>query len=162
MATLALSVNPDLRWQEVRDILRRACDRIDPQGGAYDANGRSPFYGYGRLNAETAVKLARPTPRNSVVINRNFNLPLPDLQSVSAAFEVGETNAVESFTVHVEILHTYIGDLVVTLVPPTGLNVRQVVLHNRSGGATRNLKRTYDAMNTPSLSTFRGMSLKGT
>jgi hypothetical protein len=64
VAALVLSVNPDLRWQEVRDILRRACDRIDPQGGAYDGNGHSQFYGYGRLNAETAVKLARPTPRN--------------------------------------------------------------------------------------------------
>ena len=162
VVALVLSVNPDLRWQEVRDILRRACDRIDPQGGAYDGTGHSAFYGYGRLNAETAVKLARPTPRNSVVISRSFNLPLPDLQTVSAAMEVGETNAVESLTVQVEILHTYIGDLVVTLIPPTGLDVPQVVLHNRSGGATRNLKRTYDAMSTPSLSAFRGKSLKGT
>src|SRR5262249_13687496 len=150
------------RWQEVRDVLRRACDRIDPQGGAYDSNGHSAFYGYGRLNAETAVKLARPTPRNSVVISRNFNLPLPDLQTVSAAMEVGETNAVDSLTVQVEILHTYIGDLVVTLVPPAGLNVPQVVLHNRSGGATRDLKRTYDTVSTPSLAAFQGKSLKGT
>jgi subtilisin family serine protease len=65
VAALVLSVHPDLQWQEVRNIFRCSCDRIDPQGGLYDNNGHSQYYGYGRLNAETAVKLAQPGPRNS-------------------------------------------------------------------------------------------------
>ncbi|HEX8530144.1 MAG TPA: S8 family serine peptidase, partial [Cytophagales bacterium] len=52
VAALVLSVNPELRWQQVKEILGRACDRIDPQGGNYDDNGRSNWYGFGRLNAE--------------------------------------------------------------------------------------------------------------
>ena len=39
----SLLLNPvptDLRHDEVRDILRRCCDRIDPQGGAYDNAGQ--------------------------------------------------------------------------------------------------------------------------
>src|SRR5262249_21000148 len=108
VAALVLSVNPNLRWQEVGDILRRACDKIDPQGGQYDANGRSQFYGYGRLNAETAVQLAQPRPRNSVVIIRNFDQPLPDLQTVRVPLEVGEAQLIDSLVVHLEILHTYI------------------------------------------------------
>ena len=44
----------------MKDILRRACDRIDPRRGRYSrVTGHSPLYGYGRLNALKAVKLAR-------------------------------------------------------------------------------------------------------
>lgn len=162
VAALVLAANPDLRWQEVRDILRRACDKIDPQGGQYDAHGRSSLYGYGRLNAETAVKLAQPVPRNSVVITRNFDQPLPDLQTVKVSLEVGEAQLIDRLSVHVDILHTYIGDLVVTLIPPPGMNARSVLLHNRSGGPTRNLKRTFDVLTTPGLAAFKGKSAKGT
>ena len=31
VVALMLSVNPELRWNEVKDILKRSCDRIDPQ-----------------------------------------------------------------------------------------------------------------------------------
>jgi subtilisin-like proprotein convertase family protein len=162
VAALVLSANPALRWQEVRDILSRSCDKIDPQGGEYDANGWSKYYGYGRLNAEAAVKLAQPAPRNSVIIMRNFDQPLPDLHTVSVSLEVGEAQPIDNLAVHLDILHTYIGDLVVTLVPPLGMHTGNVVLHNRSGGPTRNLKRTFDALTTPDLAAFRGKSVQGT
>ena len=60
VAALVISRNPSLTGGQVRDILRECCDRIDPRGGNYDADGHSPFYGYGRLNARKAVELARP------------------------------------------------------------------------------------------------------
>jgi subtilisin family serine protease len=59
VAALILARNPDLRWNEVKDIIRRSCDRIDEAGGEYDANGHSPYYGFGRVNAATAVGLAQ-------------------------------------------------------------------------------------------------------
>ncbi len=59
IAALVLSTNPGLKWTEVKDIFRRACDKIDVQAGGYDAAGHSRLYGYGRLNAHTAVKLAK-------------------------------------------------------------------------------------------------------
>jgi hypothetical protein len=58
-----LSTNESLRWDEVREILRSSCDRIDPQGGAYDEDGHSRFYGYGRLNAERAARAGGGQPR---------------------------------------------------------------------------------------------------
>ena len=70
VAALVLSANSALRWNEVKDILRRACDRIDPQGGQYDANGHSKFYGHGRLNAETAAKLAKGEVARVVIVNK--------------------------------------------------------------------------------------------
>jgi subtilisin family serine protease len=52
---LVLARNPQLNWQEVRELVRRSCDRIDEADGSYDENGHSPHYGYGRVNAHTAV-----------------------------------------------------------------------------------------------------------
>jgi subtilisin family serine protease len=60
VAALILSRNPALRHDEVKDVIRRACDPIDRAHGRYDARGHSPFYGYGRVNARRAVELARP------------------------------------------------------------------------------------------------------
>ncbi|NJK74204.1 MAG: S8 family serine peptidase [Microcoleus sp. SU_5_6] len=162
IAALVLAVNPNLRWQEVKDLLKQSCDKIDPAGGQYDANGWSKFYGYGRLNAMTAVTLAKPQPQNSVVIVRNFDRALPDLQTVSVQLEVAETNPVARLSVIVEILHSYIGDLIVSLTPPSELNLGKIVLHNRSGGATRNLKKTFDALTLPALADFQGKTVKGT
>jgi hypothetical protein len=56
VAALILSRNESLRWDEVRDIMRRSCDQIHPEGGKYDEKGHSPLYGYGRLNAEKAAR----------------------------------------------------------------------------------------------------------
>jgi subtilisin family serine protease len=162
VAALVLAVNPNLRWQQVKDIFRRACDKIDPSGGLYDANGWSKFYGNGRLNAQTAVTLAQPQPQNSVVVVRNFNQMLPDLQAVSVQLEVGETTPVERLSVIVEILHSYIGDLIVSLIPPSNLGLSKIILHNRSGGATRNLKQTFDALTISTLADFQGKMVKGT
>lgn len=58
VAALMLAVNPELRWEQVKEIIKNSCDRIDEQMGNYDANGHSPFYGYGRLNALKAVQNA--------------------------------------------------------------------------------------------------------
>jgi subtilisin family serine protease len=56
VAALVLSRNPSLHWREVKHVLRRCCDRIDQEHGQDDEEGHSPFYGYGRLNAEKAVR----------------------------------------------------------------------------------------------------------
>jgi subtilisin family serine protease len=57
-AALILSANPKLTWQQVRAIIKDTADKIDPSSGEYDSYGHSRFYGYGRVNAEKAVKRA--------------------------------------------------------------------------------------------------------
>ncbi len=162
IAALVLSVNPALKYGEVRDIFRRACDRIDPRGGNYDAAGHSLQYGFGRLNALTAVALAKPQPQSGITISRMVNATIPDLRTVSFTLVVPDNTPVRALTVSVDLKHTYIGDLIITLLPPAGLGVNTVVLHNRSGGSTRDLKKTYDAANVPALAGFSGKSCKGT
>ena len=58
VAALIIAACPTLRLDEVRDVMKDCCDRIDATGGFYDAGGHSPYYGYGRLNAAKAVELA--------------------------------------------------------------------------------------------------------
>lgn len=55
VCALMLSANPNLTLGEIKDILRRSADKI---GSGYDANGRSPKLGYGRVNALRAVQMA--------------------------------------------------------------------------------------------------------
>ena len=162
VAALVLSRNPDLRWDEVKDILKRSCDRIDAAGGGYDADGHSAQYGYGRVNARRAVDLALPAqPVYTAVHTAIQDVPIQDLKVSSLAVAVGDTKPIQQIAVHVHIEHTYIGDLVVRLTPPTGLGVGSVVLHDRQGGGSDNIKRQYDMVSIPALADFIGVSPSG-
>ncbi len=56
---LVLAANPSLTPPEVKEIIRNSCDVIDKAGGEYDTKGHSEYYGYGRINAEKAVRNAQ-------------------------------------------------------------------------------------------------------
>ncbi|PHP91521.1 peptidase S8 [Pantoea agglomerans] len=58
VAALVLSVNDSLTLNELKKILKSSCEKIDPEKGNYNKKGHSKLYGYGRLDAEKAVKLA--------------------------------------------------------------------------------------------------------
>lgn len=70
VVALILSANPGLTWEQVRQIIKETCDRIDPVGGKYNSKGHSIYYGYGRINAENAVKRALEL-RLKQVISKN-------------------------------------------------------------------------------------------
>ena len=53
------SINPGLTLEEAMEILKRSADKINPETGFWDENGFSVKYGYGRVNLEKAVRLAR-------------------------------------------------------------------------------------------------------
>jgi subtilisin family serine protease len=59
ICALIVSANPDLTFAEVKAVLRDSCEKIDLEGGSYDADGHSPLYGYGRPDVARAVELAR-------------------------------------------------------------------------------------------------------
>ena len=163
VAALVLSRNPALRRQEVKEILRQSCERIDPQGGQYDANGHSKKYGFGRLNAETAVRLALPGDgRATALVEKSFQEPIQDFQTATVDLKVTEATVLSGIRIAIDIEHTFIGDLVVKIIPPPAMGMQAVVLHNRAGGRTQNLRRAYDAVSTPGLGAYGGASPKGT
>ena len=138
--------------QKVR--LKRCCTRVDDVGNEYDANGHSKQYGYGRLDARKAVQLAvPPTPKYSVLHEARRDVAIQDHKTSKIRVEVGDTQALKEVKIHVDIEHTYIGDLVITVKAPSGAAVK---LHDRAGGTTNNLRKTYDAVSTPGLATLVG------
>jgi len=162
VAALVLAKNPELRWDEVKDVLRRSCDRIDTAGGGYNAAGHSRLYGYGRVNARRAAELAAPAQAGHVAIRTaQKDVPIPDLGSGKLSVAVADTTALKRVRVKVDIEHTYIGDLVVSVKPPAVLGLGSIVLHNRTGGGADNLKKTYDAVNAPGLAALVGKKPTG-
>ncbi|MGH9718687.1 MAG: S8 family serine peptidase [Bryobacteraceae bacterium] len=161
VAALVLAVNPALTSTQVRDILKRSCDKIDPQNGSYDATGHSKLYGFGRLNARRAVELAAPQPTNAVTVQRTFDAPIPDLQTVEFQLNVADATIAESVSVPIDLRHTFIGDLVLTLTPPAAAGAPAIVLHRRAGGSTRDIRRTFDSSTTPALAALAGKNCKG-
>ncbi len=163
VAALVIARNPVLRWDEVKDVLKRSCDRIDPSGGQYDSAGHSPLYGYGRLNALTAVSLAvPPQPSYKAVHTGIQDVPIKDLKTSKLAVAVGDTKAIKGISISIDIEHTYISDLIIRVTPPSAMGVSPVILHNRTGGGTDNLKETYDLVNTPDLNQLLGKRPQGT
>jgi subtilisin-like proprotein convertase family protein/subtilisin family serine protease len=178
VAALMISANPELSAQEVRQILMSTADRdLDPvldlvndpnvQGlpGIFTAD-RSLFFGSGKVNVLHAVRRARslrpdepapepppvvtPTSRKRLSIGTKANLDIPDNQpqGIASQIEICASGRVTAVAVEVDITHPFRGDLNVTLVAPNGRTAR---LHRMTGAGERDLKRTYDAADTPEI-----------
>ena len=61
IGALLLSVKPNLKAEEVREIMRETADKINPDDAKYDSNGFSQGYGFGRVNAKRALEKVRGT-----------------------------------------------------------------------------------------------------
>ncbi|HWQ13537.1 MAG TPA: proprotein convertase P-domain-containing protein [Roseiflexaceae bacterium] len=173
VAGLVISANPDLTARQVREILEATADKIeDPTPdaqlgnafGAYDARGHSQWFGYGRVNAfkavSRAVEIGGDTPVTALRGSSAPALAIPDNtpDGVRDTISFAEDAAVASVAVTLAIRHTYIGDLRVTLMAPSGASV---VLHDRAGGGADDLRRSYDVSTTPGLRTLEGQQVRG-
>lgn len=123
----------------------------------------SPWFGHGRVDAQAAVAEAirlRPPTQQGLRRASAPGLVIPDnvATGVRDAMAFTEAGRVAQMSVSVDIGHSFIGDLVVTLASPSG---RIVTLHNRSGGNAANLNRTYRVADTPQLGSVAGEPLTG-
>jgi subtilisin-like proprotein convertase family protein len=87
-------------------------------------------------------------------------LKIPDnnptgVNSTIAITQPGTTGQVK---VGVDITHTYIGDLVVEIVSPSG---QRATLHSRSGAGLDNLITTYDSATVAALAPLIGIPVQG-
>lgn len=88
----------------------------------------------------------QPTEPTQPVLPNQFestvNLNIPDRSSlgISDTLEVTTTAQDRLILVHLNISHTYIGDLVVKLTAPSG---KTVTLHSRAGGSSDDIKKIY-------------------
>jgi subtilisin-like proprotein convertase family protein/subtilisin family serine protease len=86
------------------------------------------------------------------------NIPDANAVGIERALTVTESGRVRDLEVAIDITHTYIGDLVVTLVAPSGTSIP---LHQQSGGRAENIIRTYSMTNTSALQVLRGQTVQG-
>ncbi len=162
VAALVIAREPELRWDEVKQILSQSCDKIDASGGRYDAEGHSSLYGYGRLNAKKAVALAAPKRAAYTAVHKAIqSVSIRDLATARLKVAVGDERPIRAIKVHVDLEHGWVGDLSVRLVPPARTGARAVLLHDREGGGARSIRRVYDEVSTPALAALRGLRPAG-
>jgi subtilisin-like proprotein convertase family protein len=87
-----------------------------------------------------------------------FSIPDNNGTGVTDKIAIAQDGLITSARVTLDITHTYVGDLRVTLLTPWGDAIR---LHDRTGSSTDNIQRTYDDAMLPALATLRGRSTKG-
>ncbi|MFZ5764812.1 MAG: M4 family metallopeptidase [Thermodesulfobacteriota bacterium] len=70
--------------------------------------------------------------------------PIPDNDpaGITSALTMAAAGPILHLDVTVDIAHTWVGDLVITLVSPAA---REIVLHKRAGGSRHDLKKTYSS-----------------
>ena len=90
------------------------------------------------------------------------NAPISSNTTITATLDVTDTDSITDLDVTVDILHTWIGDLIVTLTSPAGTSV---TLHNRSGSSADDIQIRYDdegSVPVGSLADFDGENPAGT
>lgn len=163
VAALVIARNPELRWDQVKEILRQCCDQIDTANAEYDDDGHSKLYGYGRLNAKRAVELALPLRPTRTTIHRVIqDIPILDQQTSKIKVTVGDIKQIRNIRVGIDIERSHPGDLVVTLKPPPQTSVPAIVLHSREDGGVTNFKHNYDQTSIPELGNLVGKAPTGT
>jgi len=88
------------------------------------------------------------------------NLTIPDNNQtgITSTIAITQSGTAQGIKVSVAITHTYISDLQVGLLAPSG---RWVTLHDRAGANQANLNMTYDSASTPALAPLVGQPIQG-
>ncbi len=164
VCALILSSNSSLTAFEVRKILQDTADKdlqifsdtLVNEPGGFDTNGRSLWFGSGKVNAFKAVTAAGGPPGSVTTLDKSVtaNLAIPDVGSpVTSSINVTSVGTVSDVRVTVDISHSYISDLRIDLIAPDGTSV---ALHNHTGGSADDIKKTFSAADIPALRTLDG------
>ncbi len=103
----------------------------------------------------TASLKVRPegTTEVSYTDNTVVSIPDNDAAGITSTIDVPDSFTITAASAEVNITHTYIGDLLVTLTSPNGT---AATLHDQTGGSTDNLNQTF------SVADFNGEDTSGT
>jgi len=102
------------------------------------------------LDKDASVIRAEETP--------NLSIPDNDPAGIASVLRVTRSGIARNLKVHVDIDHTYIGDLRVELINPQGY---RVLLHNKSGGTQNDLKTIYESSSNSTLAPLVGQPVNG-
>ncbi|MDF0594179.1 proprotein convertase P-domain-containing protein [Methanotrichaceae archaeon M04Ac] len=124
----------------------------------------SPWFGHGRIDAAKAVAeaLSRRGDGGEKAFKRarapNIDIPDDDFVGVRDSMTFSEAANLTSIMVSIDISHTFVGDLRLTLIAPSG---KFVVVHDRNGGSSNDIRQTFDLKTTPELGSLIGQFIQG-
>lgn len=133
---------PELELSELLHILHATSQKPIAEEGPPLVNLSAALLGAAELDAGMSGKIIS----ESVAVN--LMVPDNDPAGLRSTLQVNEHGNILSIKVKVNITHTYIGDLRITLVSPRG---EEVVLHDRQGGSKDNIVNQYTADSIPAL-----------
>lgn len=90
--------------------------------------------------------------------NVSIAIPDNDVHGVSSSLNISEEGRASRIYLSLDISHSYISDLKVELISPSG---KRAMIHNREGGSEGNLIKTYDSNSLPSLGGLAGSPING-
>lgn len=104
----------------------------------------------GRLNRWKLTIRYEPTDRiiQGEAVS-GLRIPDADWNGITSAIPIEQEGVAAEIQIHVEITHTYIGDLQIAVAAPTGEKI--VLMPFGEGGNKANVRRTYDSTNHPGL-----------
>jgi len=114
----------------------------------------------GTLNS-WAVEFDTPDQEQELVIleeTPGTHIPDNDPTGITRELTADSAGNVASLEVTVDISHTWIADLQVSISSPAGISV---VLHDETGGGSDDIQQTYSVATTPQLTNFTGNPING-
>jgi subtilisin-like proprotein convertase family protein len=130
------------------------------QPATFKVAGRVTDGGAGMPNVTVSLNQMVDTPHTE---STSPGSPIPDNNTtgIEAPLVMPISQTITGVRVGVDITHTFIGDLEVSIIHPDGTTV---ILHNRTGGGTQNLVTSYPDLSTPnqSLNVLNGKNSQGT
>jgi subtilisin-like proprotein convertase family protein len=125
---------------------------VDTAWGEYDFTVTATS---GEIVKEKMVHLSlNPQGLNDFSYSNDTAVDIPDNapDGVTSVITVGDDITIFDSNTYVNISHTWIGDLIVTLTSPSGTSA---ILHNKAGGSDDNIDQTFNS------SVFNGESTLG-
>ncbi|MGR5147309.1 S8 family serine peptidase [Photobacterium alginatilyticum] len=141
VAALVWSYHPQCTARQVRSAMTATAEDIDVAG----RDNRTGFGLIDALSAKEYLDAGCNGPEghgNGTSFENTQATAIPDnsLSGITSGINVTRAGDASVLTVDLNITHTYIGDLNVKLIAPTG---EYVVLHNHSGGSSNNILNSY-------------------
>ncbi|MDO8607286.1 MAG: cadherin-like domain-containing protein [Phaeospirillum sp.] len=147
VVALMLQANPNLGYRDVQEILALSSRQNAPTDGSWAWNGAENWNGggmhvshnsgFGLVDARAAVRLAETWTRQSTMANevcvsasKSQSAAIPDGGMVEQSVTVSSDLSIDEVEVTVDIDHSWIGDLRLTLIAPDGT---ASVLADRAG-----------------------------
>ncbi|GAB4154268.1 MAG: hypothetical protein Fur0046_34170 [Cyanobacteria bacterium J069] len=137
VVALMLQANASLGYRDVQEILAYSARQTDATDLGWSFNGAKNWnggglhvshdYGFGLVDAHAAVRLAETWTAQSTLDNEQVvsetsapALEILDLDTVSDSITITESLKIDQIEVVLDLEHTYLGDLVITLTSPDG------------------------------------------